>query len=185
LAVLWEQRDRLFEVDRRALLAEIRDRKVEQRTSYAATGPTMTFADDQALYAYLARLWRDSSLQMKLLCDANGIAYAHFLQPNQHVAGSKPLAPEELRLATGGPYHTPVVRGYPLLRQYGEELRSAGVRFRDLTMVFKDVQGPVYNDGCCHVTPAGYVMVARAIGEALDGGAGGEASPSADGPAPP
>ena len=78
-------------------------RRSSRRQSYAATGPAMTFADDPSYYAYLARVWRDSSLQMRLLCDANGIAYAHFLQPNQHVEGSKSMTPEErkLMLATG------------------------------------------------------------------------------------
>ena len=168
LAVAWQSRDRLFAVERDRLLAAIRDHKVTQRDSYAATGPRMTFIDEPAYYGYLARLWKDASLQMKRLCDANGIAYAHFLQPNQYVEDSKPMTPQELRLI-GNPalYGTPVRRGYPELRREGEALAQAGVKFRDLTMLFKEVRERVYADGCCHLNGDGYRRIARAIGDAL------------------
>jgi hypothetical protein len=130
----------------------------------------MTFADDQSYYAYLARVWKNSSLQMKFLCETNGIAYDHFLQPNQYVEGSKPMTPRELRLiANPEQYGRAVVLGYPHLRQEGEELGKAGVRFHDLTMVFKDVGDPLYNDGCCHLNADGYRRIARAIGESIRG----------------
>jgi len=165
LTLAWESRDRLFAVERDRILSAIRDHKSEQRNSYAATGPPMTFADDQAYYAYLARVWKDSSRQMQVLCDANAIAYRHFLQPNQFVGGSKPMAPEELRLvARPGLYGGPVVLGYPHLREQGAALEKAGVRFYDLTMVFKDVPERVYSDGCCHLTVDGYNRIAGVIG---------------------
>jgi len=119
-------------------------------------------------------LWRDSSVQMQRLCDANGIVYEHFLQPNQYVPASKPMAAEEQRTAlTTGDYQKGVVRGYPFLAEQGENLRRAGVRFHDLTMMFKEVPEPVYRDTCCHLTGPGYRMVAGAIGEltARDGSA--------------
>lgn len=165
LSLVWKSRDRLFEVERGRILAELQNHKVEQRHNYAATGPTMTFADDQAYYAYLARIWKDSSLQMKRLCDANGIAYAHFLAPNLYVEGSKPLDPEELKLiAHPSPYARPVILGYPHLRRAGDELRDAGVRFHDLTMVFKDDHAKLYSDGCCHLNGVGYNKIAQVIG---------------------
>jgi len=168
LTLAWQSRDRLFAVERDRLLTELRDHKMEQRSSYAATGPPMTFADDQAYYGYLARIWKDASLQMQRLCDANGIAYAHFLQPNQYVAGSKPMTPDELRLiANPSFYGTPVQLGYPELRRQGEALAQAGVRFHDLTMVFAGVRDRLYDDGCCHLNGDGYRNIARAIGDAL------------------
>lgn len=167
LALVWERRDRRFGSERDGLVAELLERKIEQRKSYATTGPAMAFPDDRSLDDYDVRIWRDASRQMKLLCDANGIAYHHFLQPNQHVPGSKPMGPEELRLAGPGPYRDAVVRGYPLLRQQGEGLRRSGVRFHDLTMLFKDVQDTLYSDGCCHLNPAGYARIARAIGDSI------------------
>jgi hypothetical protein len=76
-------------------------------------------ADDRALYEYLARVWSESSAQMRRLCEANGIEYYHFLQPNQYVDDSKPLDDGERKVAirAGHPYQKGVVSGYPLLRQ--------------------------------------------------------------------
>jgi hypothetical protein len=136
----------------------------------------MTFDDTAALYAYLVRIWKDSSLQMKRLCDANGIAYAHFLQPNQYVPDSKPMSAAERKVAIAdGDYAKGATQGYPALRQQGEELRRAGVNFHDLTMAFKDVEEGMYNDNCCHLTPAGYRVIARMIGDRL--GQDGSGSP--------
>lgn len=181
LALAWERGDRLFGARWVRIVTEISEHKIEQKKSYAATGPTMTFTDDPSYYGYLARVWKDSSLQMKRLCDANGIAYAHFLQPNQHVEGAKSMGPEEKKVALGGPYPRAVALGYPQLRQEGEALRGAGVAFHDLTMVFKDVPDPVYSDSCCHLNGAGYAMVARAIGDAI--GSQAEGSPQEPGKA--
>ncbi len=55
----------------------------------------------------------------------------------------------------------------PLLKQRGVELRRAGVKFHDLTMVFKDVQEAVYSDNCCHLTGPGYQMVACVVGDII------------------
>lgn len=174
LSFVWENLDRRLAARRDALTAEIQNHKLEQRKGYVLTGPKMTFADQPSFDAYLARLWRDSSMQMKLLCEANHVPYVHFLQPNQYVVGSKPLAPEEARLATDqGAYRKAGEHGYPILRQYGEDLRRGGVRFHDLSMVFEHVREPLYNDGCCHLNPAGYAMIARTIGDTLRADADG------------
>ena len=53
-----------------------------------------------------------------------------------------------------GSYGRAVPIGYPLLQRRGSELREAGVRFHDLTMMFKDVEEPVYSDSCCHLNEA-------------------------------
>jgi hypothetical protein len=170
LALTWESGDRLFNVERDRILTELREHKIEQRSSYAATGPTMTFADDDVYFSYLARIWRDASLQMKFLCDANGIAYEHFLQPNQFIEGSKPLTPNERSLVSNpAPYGRSVVLGYPRLRRAGEELAQQGVRFHDLTMAFRDVPDELYVDRCCHVNAQGYLKIVGAIGEFLRG----------------
>lgn len=166
LSAVWHKLDRRYAARRDGLVAAIQSHKVDQRKGYVQTGPKMTFANPQALDAYLVRLWRAASMQMKLLCEANQVEYVHFLQPNQYVAGSKPLAPEEARLVTDrGVYRRAGEQGYPFLRQHGDELRTAGVRFHDLTMVFAEVTEPLYSDGCCHLNPTGYAMIARAIGE--------------------
>jgi hypothetical protein len=123
LALAWQSRDHLFEVERDRLLNELREHKVEQRSSYAANGPPMTFADDRDYYAYLAEVWKNASLQMKRLCDANGIAYAHLLQPNQYIEGSKHMTARELKLIANPTFYgTPVRLGYPELQRQGAAL---------------------------------------------------------------
>ena len=40
--------------------------------------------------------------------------------------------------------------GYPLLLRNGRKLKEQGVRFFDLTGIFKDHPEPIYVDSCCH-----------------------------------
>ena len=68
-------------------------------SSYGVTGPVWPIPDEASLYKFLAFLWKQSSLQMKHLCDAGGIRYAHFLQPNQYIEGSKPMTAAERKIA--------------------------------------------------------------------------------------
>ena len=51
------------------------------------------------------------------LCRGRGVSYYHFLQPNQYLAGSKPILEDEKQIAIveGHPYGQGVARGYPLL----------------------------------------------------------------------
>lgn len=113
----------------------------------------------------LVAVWRRSSRQLDLLCRANGIAYQHFLQPNQYVEGSKPLSPLELdeALTPGHMYGVMVADGYPQLQRAGAELVQAGVRFHDLTGVYAEVQDTVYVDDCCHVNSLGNRLLATAM----------------------
>jgi len=108
---------------------------------------------------------------MHALCEANGIRFFHFLQPNQYVAGSKPMeAGERMRAVNpANPYAHFASVGYPLLRGAGSELRSAGVNFHDLTLVFENVREPVYIDDCCHVGPRGDELIADAMAAAILG----------------
>ena len=169
LSLVWSSRDRLLAARRSQLQQDLAEHKTSLPRSYASTGPRVTFKDQPALYDLLVRVWRDGSLQMKRLCDANGIAYYHFLQPNQYVEGSKPMTDAEAKVAvqSGHLYQQGVVGGYPVLQKYGVELTGAGVAFRDLTRVFDQVQEPLYVDNCCHVNGRGYNLVADAIGAVI------------------
>jgi hypothetical protein len=117
----------------------------------------------------LVRLWRESSLLMREVCAANGIAYVHALQPNQYVPASKPLAPRELQVAyrPDHPYRALVESGYPLLVAQGRELQNAGVRSVDLTKVFANVRAPIYVDDCCHFGTRGDLLVATPLATAI------------------
>lgn len=135
---------------------------------YAARGPAFDAEGERALHELVA-LWARSSLQMHRLATAAGGHYLHVLQPNQYVPGSKPLSPEERRIAfhPESPFRAAVESGHPRLRAAGERLAAKGVAFLDLTDVFADHTGSVYQDTCCHLNPAGNEIVARAIAERL------------------
>ncbi len=138
-------------------------------TSFTALGPKHPVASDDLLYRDLAGMWERSSVEMKALCDAHGIRYYHFLQPNQYVEGSKPLSAEERRIAINEAQNAAqgVAAGYPRLWESGQRLQDRGVAFTDLTMLYEDVSGVLYVDDCCHVNWAGYRLVLDKILEVI------------------
>jgi len=166
--LLWRAVDRLLESKKiTSLLALKRDRKVNE--AYVVTGPQVSFANDGALYDYLATIWKHSSLQMHLICQGNSIRYYHFLQPNQYVEGSKPMRTGEKDIAINDNqiYRPGVIKGYPFLRHYGADLVSLGVKFHDLTMTFVEIEDVLYNDDCCHVNAEGYRIIGNIIGNII------------------
>jgi hypothetical protein len=160
-------------VDRR-LLAWTTDR--EQRMldgrsdrSFQATGPHYEPSSREQLVRDLVAVWSRSSIQMHQLLAARGIEYYHFLQPNQYDEGSKRLTAKELREAfkPNSRYREAAVSGYPALRAAGEELRRSGVRFTDLSGVFKATDEDIYVDTCCHLNEHGIGMLVDRIVEAV------------------
>jgi hypothetical protein len=102
------------------------------------------------------------------LCVENQIRYFHFLQPNQYLAGSKPIGPDERKFVSDkSPFARPVRVGYPMLRARAPQLLEAGVAFTDLTQVFADHPEPIYRDDCCHVTDEGDQIIASAIARGI------------------
>lgn len=140
--------------------------------SFLRCGPAPLAPDEAAALAECVRVWKQASLQMHRICQASGILYVHAIQPNQYDPGSKPLTTSEVDLmhpeSAGNqsqPFITIIPAGYPLLRQAGQELQSAGVRLIDLTTIFSKVSDTLYVDSCCHVNPTGSEMLAGAIGD--------------------
>lgn len=165
LTLVWQRGDRQLAEERSGLVAALDELRSGEDAGYATTGPKLAFAGVAEAIEYVAKVWRDSSLQMKRICDANAIAYYHFLQPNQYVEGSKPMTAAERAVAVRAdhPYRRAAVAGYPVLRRLGRGLKDEGVNYFDLTMVFRDVEAPLYKDDCCHLNPDGYERVARRI----------------------
>lgn len=132
---------------------------------YAAAGPPSPHATDRELFEDCVAMWARSSTLMRRLCEANGIVYAHALQPNQYVPGSKPMGEEERRVAVdpAAPYALCVIDGYPLLVAAGRALAAEGELFADLTSVFASVEEPVYVDTSCHVNARGNEILAREL----------------------
>jgi hypothetical protein len=133
--------------------------------TYTMRGPAYVYADDELLYRDIGDVWERSSLQMKVLCEANGAKYYHFLQPNQYLPGSKPMMEEERRQAINeaSPYRNGAMKGYPVLVKRGQSLLDAGMNFTDLTMVFADHAEILYKDDCCHTNTEGSIIVAKRI----------------------
>ncbi|MDH3519065.1 MAG: hypothetical protein OEM49_01300 [Myxococcales bacterium] len=141
-----------------------------ERNEFYDLGPARAYATSDELFADLARVWKESSLQMARLCAANGIAYFHFLQPNQYVPGSKPYSKAERETAISGPgfdFRKAVEMGYPQLRDQGRVLRDAGVDFTDLSELFADERETIYVDRCCHMNERGYHRMNDRIAEVI------------------
>jgi hypothetical protein len=140
----------------------------EQRR-FASHGPLLRYRDADEVYADIARVWQESSLQMHRIARANRARYYHFLQPNQYVEGAKPMLPDERKVALreGSEYGASVARAYPQLLARGDELTQRGVRFHDLTKIFAGIGKPLYIDDCCHVSGEGNAMIGRRIGEII------------------
>lgn len=166
--LIWMLRDRQLAAAqyaaRRALFEVTPDSE-----SHDAAGPRREYRNDGEMLSDLVHLWSQSSMQLARLCEANGIAYLHFLQPNQYLPGSKPLttAEKNVAYAEDSPYRRIVEAGYPMLIAAGETLRAEGVDFHDLTAVFAAVDEPLYIDNCCHFNRQGNKIVARHVARAI------------------
>jgi hypothetical protein len=166
--LVWELRDRwLDHKAAHALDAYQRERTPEKGDPHI--GPRRQFANRRERDEFLAEIWANSSVLLDRLCRGSGIRYYHFLQPNQYLAGSKPMLEEEKRTAIfeGHPYGEGVERGYPILIRLGERLRGQGVAYHDLTKIFAGHSEPIYIDNCCHYNQAGYNIMAESIAQAI------------------
>lgn len=168
LTLVWKAGDQHLANRTTRLQLALRQAKASDE-SYVTHGPVFPYASEDEVYEDLARVWKNGSIQLDRLSRANGIAYFHFLQPNQYVPHSKRLTAEERRQAylDDHPYRRGVERGYPLLAHEGQDLVRRGVRFRDLSMVFADHSEAIYIDTCCHFNHAGYQIVAREIARTI------------------
>lgn len=164
----WSPTCRLLRVSRarrlEATIAEIRQeltlaRRAESRRSFLLQGPPHDLSKVNVVLRESVELWSRSSVLMRQLCEARGIPFFHFLQPNQYVEGSKVIGPREAKVAIGDPqreiYRRPAELGYPLLIEEGKKLAATGEPYFDLTMIFADVTEPLYIDTCCHFGGAG------------------------------
>jgi hypothetical protein len=163
--LLWALDDRRLEATIEAKRGELDAHGGGDRSDYAATGPRWPDAGVDALSADLAAFWFESSLQMRALAEAKQALFFHFLQPNQHVPGSKPIDADEQNVAIrGGETFAPhVARGYRFLRERGAQLAAQGVHFHDLTQLFVETTEPIYIDNIGHLGRKGNEMMAAAM----------------------
>jgi hypothetical protein len=167
--LLWALYDRRLERRIEACRLALEAEGAGAAPDYAATGPAWPPRSRAELLAELADAWGESSLGMRALAEANGARFVHFLQPNQHVPGSKAMGPDEIAIAIdGGEKFAPIIAaGYPFLRERGAALAERGVRFHDLSLVFEHVEEPLYVDNIGHVGPRGNEILADAMAAAI------------------
>ena len=183
VSLLWAVYDGRTDAVLEARRQELARRRAGQDEGFVASGPR--YPERADLYGDLVRVWAAGSLGMQALAREHGFRFFHFLQPNQHVEGSKPLTPDEVEILRGGEVYAPhVARGYPLLRAKGRELRDRGVAFTDLTEVFAGLHESVYVDNCCHVGPRGNERLAERMGAAIRETLGASPAGGVTGPAP-
>ncbi|PIR52885.1 hypothetical protein COU76_03860 [Candidatus Peregrinibacteria bacterium CG10_big_fil_rev_8_21_14_0_10_49_10] len=137
--------------------------------SYAATGPSEKYADDDALYDEMVAVWIRSSELMQNIADGIGALYIHVLQPNQYLRDSKLMSEAEKAVAMqeNQPYAQAALLGYPKLINAGNQLRGEGIRYYDMTMVFQSTKDQTYKDSCCHYNELGNTILGEAIGRAM------------------
>ena len=165
---LWLTRDsrlanELVEAERQARSA-VQRHSIEAR-SFATHGPLY---DTQSMEAYIERaasVWQISSRQMAGICEGLGCEYFHFLQPNLHDPGSKPLSQSEQDLASGADVEVAALvrQGYPALSAAGAALQEAGVNFVDLRGALRKERESLYVDSCCHLSGRGYRILAAEV----------------------
>jgi len=170
--VVWWQVDRGVDSTIHSLqidLALAGDGGPSKERSYLAHGPRRGYRSDEERYSDLVGVWARSTRLMFELSEAEGIAFFHFLQPNQRVPDSKNFTPAERAIALPArhAYDAPARAGYPRLIEAVADLRSAGVPSSDLTGIFRGVEEALYVDGCCHVNEAGSRRIAEAIASAV------------------
>jgi len=159
--VLWNRLHGRLLSELLALLAGLGDLQPRSQLGRASRMGTI-----EEVLAEATELWDRSSIQMWKTCRSNGSVYVHILQPNQYLAGSKPLDAKERRMEwpPDFPHRLAAEQGYPLLIAAGEGLERLGVPFRDLTRIFESERGTIYVDPCCHYNQRGNDMLAAEIG---------------------
>ncbi len=157
-------RNEFIEIEQ-ALLGRSRARS----KAFINSGPHPTVKNQDEAILESVRLWKQATLQMHQLCEANQILSIHAIQPNQYDIGSKPLSDIEKRDCYGEDfeYGQVVKQAFPLLRTEGAALRSRGVRQFDLTQLFAHTTQTLYVDPFCHVNQRGSEMLAEALGDCV------------------
>lgn len=133
---------------------------------FATQGPRAEYASEEQRYADLVRMWGRSAQHMQKLAAGNGAVFIEVLQPNQYVPGAKPLSDAERAIAwsDGEPYKVGVDKAFHLLRENGPKL---GLPFYDLSLLFKDVQEPLFTDACCHFNEKGNRILGEKLAEII------------------
>ena len=107
---------------------------------------------------------------------AHGVRAHFFLQPNQHVRGTKNLSAEERAccaepppIAFALPTYRALTDAYAALEAEVAALRARGVSAWSLARVYERTAETVYTDRCCHVNALGNRLLGEAVAATLRG----------------
>ena len=131
--------------------------------------PAVSARDAVALFTDIADQWTRSSRLMGEMLAPRGVAYFHFLQPNQYYS-TRQFSPNEagIALSEASPYKGSVEKGYPVLLAAARAgLANTNVRFFDATHVFDRQQATMYMDDCCDYTLLGNRVLAEFIAASI------------------
>lgn len=126
-------------------------------------GSKYRFENQTALFANISKFWFDSSMMMRDITYAKGIAYIHALQPNQYLDGSKPLSEDEMRTAYNpkARARTVINHVYPMMLDKMSNIENDKIAFIDLTQIFKSELTTLYKDDCCHLNSEGNRLLSQ------------------------
>lgn len=161
--LVWLVYDRWMESRFVALSDVLQKHSKQAGHGFAKDGPADRLQSDEENARAVCDLWTDASRQLHRLCVGNRIAYVHILQPNQYLAGSKPLsALEKQKFYVAHEQFAEAIRTiYPRLRLASETLRAEGVACYDGTQLFAAVEETIYADYFCHYNQKGNDLLAE------------------------
>jgi hypothetical protein len=142
-------------------------REIQEIRSIARPAPNFHPETEEEEGAALVKNWEKFTRLQSNIASRIGLPSIFLLQPNQHLKGSKPLAPEEYRLLENTD-ESPARREHihhrlSELRKGVSRLRSQGVNAVDLTDTFLLHPEPLYVDDCCHLNDRGTQLLAKRI----------------------
>ncbi len=150
---------------------ELRKKLQLAEKTYTTKGPEpYTLKTEKEVGQNIVNVWKNSSIQMAQLAEANNIDYFEFLQPNQYLPDSKPFSSEELNkyIKKDYMYAHPTATIYKKIIQEAQNVSTNnGVKIYDLSQVFMNETGTIYADDCCHYNPKGYSILTTHILESI------------------
>lgn len=114
-----------------------------------------------------ASVWKKYALLQAQLYRAQNIPHYHFLQPNQHVKGTKVLSAEEEKLFAREQIFDSVSDGYHWLKMAQQQVLAQGYSVFSLTDIYKNTAETVYSDSCCHLNSLGNEILRAKIVETI------------------
>lgn len=119
------------------------------------------FEAEKQVYPQRAlKIWEGASNKISDFSFRHSIPYLHFIQPNQHLEGSKPLTKSEQEISSKyEPYKSAINRHYGTLSSDSLETKY---KF-DYRYLFENEQREAYSDDCCHLNKFGMEMMVEAM----------------------